>query len=137
MIFYDLAHNDQEGNHGPFSHCDVYWGSDRRSGFNASIGMALPSQESQRSNGHRLRRHTGKSPVNLTASVHTSRRWDRLHNRMVPAVLAPPRISILSSSRSPILALSAKSYSRPANWHTQMAIASELCLAPPIAKNAA
>ena len=41
----------------------------------------------QRSGGHRLRRHTGKSPVNLNAPVHTPRRWGWLPNRMVPAVL--------------------------------------------------
>jgi hypothetical protein len=32
-------------------------------------------------------RHPGKGSVNLIAPVHTPRRWDWLHNRMVPAVL--------------------------------------------------
>jgi hypothetical protein len=49
--------------------------------------VALPGQQSQRSVGHRLWRHIGKSPVNLNAPVHTPRRWGWLHNRMVPAVL--------------------------------------------------
>ena len=56
----------------------------RRGGFNVGIGMALPGQQSQRSSGHRLRHHTGKSPVNLNAPVRTSRRWGWLPHRMVP-----------------------------------------------------
>jgi hypothetical protein len=83
-----FIHNIREGDHEPFSHCDVCWGNNRRSGINVGVGMALPGQQSQRSGGHRLRRHTGKSPVNLNAPVHTPRRWGWLPNRMVPAVLA-------------------------------------------------
>ena len=49
--------------------------------------MALLGQKSQRSSGHRLRRHIGKSTINLVAPVHTPRRWGWLHNRVVPAVL--------------------------------------------------
>jgi hypothetical protein len=41
----------------------------------------------QRRIWHGLRRHTGKGAVNFIAPVHTPRRWDWLHNRMVPAVL--------------------------------------------------
>ena len=48
-------------------------------------GTAWPV--SQRSTRHRLRHHTGKSPINLAAPVHTPRRRSFWHNRMVPAVL--------------------------------------------------
>ena len=49
--------------------------------------MALPGPQPQRRIRHGLRRHTGKGAVNFIAPVHTPRRWDWLHNRMVPAVL--------------------------------------------------
>ena len=49
--------------------------------------MALPGPQPQRRIRHGLRRHTGKGAVNFIAPVHTLRRWDWLHNRMVPAVL--------------------------------------------------
>jgi hypothetical protein len=77
----------QEGNHEPFSHSDVRWGNYRSGGINVSVGISLPGAQPKRSNWHRLRHHTGKGAVNLVAPVHTPRRWDWLHNRMVPAVL--------------------------------------------------
>jgi hypothetical protein len=45
------------GNHEPFSRGDLCWGGNRRSGFNVSIGVSLPSPQPKRNNGHRLRHH--------------------------------------------------------------------------------
>jgi hypothetical protein len=77
----------QGGQHEPFSYSDVCWRNNYCSGLNIGIGMALPRQKSQRSIGHGLWRHPGKSSVNLIAPVYTPRRWNWLHDRLVPAVL--------------------------------------------------
>ena len=65
----------------------MFVGATIAGGINIGVRMALHGPLSQRSNRHRLRHHTGKSPINLFAPVHTPRRWSFLHNRMVPAVL--------------------------------------------------
>ena len=53
----------------------------------AAVSTSASAWHCRARNRHRLRHHTGKSPINLVAPVHTPRWWSFLHNRMVPAVL--------------------------------------------------
>ena len=82
-----IAIHKQGGNHGPFSHSDVCWATIVAAASTSASAWHCLASSPNGSGGHRLRRHTGKSPVNLDAPVHTPRRWGWLHNRMVPAVL--------------------------------------------------
>jgi hypothetical protein len=77
-----------QSNYEPFLHTFICWGGDSSGDFNIRIGMALPCRIAQWGNRRCLRGDPGKSAVDFTASLHSSRRWGWLPHRMVPTVLA-------------------------------------------------